>query len=101
MTKKPFVNALGALTYIALVTAVMSYIEQTQSHKPDTAFAPFIFLSLLTLSAAIMAFIFFYKPLQYLIEGKSREAVDLFIQTVLVFGVIAAVISILLFSGLF
>ncbi len=78
----------------------MNLITQTQGSKPDTAFAPMIFLSVFTLSAAIMASLFFYQPLQLFIEGKKKEALNLFVRTVGVFGIITAVALILLFSGL-
>jgi len=75
-------------------------VSQTQKNKPDTIFAPITFLSLLTLSVAVMAYLFFYQPLQIFIEGKKKTAVNLFVQTVGVFGTITAVFLFLLFSGL-
>ncbi len=100
MSKNPIINALGASGYIILVTAVMNFIMKTQGDKPDTAFAPVVFLSILTLSASVMAFLFFYQPLQLLIDGKKKEALELFIRTVGVFAVFTIVVLVLLFSGL-
>lgn len=98
MTKNPLINALGALTYITLITTVMNFISNTQSHKPDPAFAPVVFLSLLCFSVATMAFIFFYQPMQFLIDGKKKEALNLFLKTLGIFGAITLVISVVLFS---
>ena len=100
MSKNPIVNALSALGYIILVVSVMNFIMKTQGDKPDTAFAPVVFLSLLTLSVAMMAYLFFYQPLQLFIEGKKKEAVSLFIRTVGAFAALTTVALILLFSGL-
>lgn len=100
MTKNPFINALSASAYIVLIVNIMNFITQTHKNTPDTPFAPVIFLSLLTLSVVFMAYVFFYQPLQFLIEGKKKEAVNLLIQTVGVFAVFTAVALILLFSGL-
>ena len=100
MTKNPLINAVSASGYIILITSVMNYITRTQGDKPDTPFAPVIFLSLLTLSVAVMAYLFFYQPLQLLLEGKKKEAVTLFTQTIGVFAVITVLGLILLFSGL-
>ena len=100
MTKNPLYNALGAASYIAIVVAVLNYISQTQGNKPDTAFAPVIFISLLTLSVSVMAYVFFYQPLQYLIDGKKKEAVKLLTQTIGVFAGFTAVLLILLLSGI-
>lgn len=99
MSKNPIINALSAAAYIAIVASVMNFITHTQRNKPDTAFAPVVVLSMLTLSAAIMAYLFFYQPLQLLIEGKKKEAVNLFVQTIGVFAVFTAVVLTLLFSG--
>ena len=100
MSKNPIINALSAAGYIGLVVSVINLISLTHRNKPDTAFAPVVFLSLLTISVTVMDFLFFYQPLQLFIEGKKKEAVNLFVQTVGVFAAITAVVLILLFSGL-
>lgn len=99
MSKNPFINALSAAGYIGLVVSVFNLISQTQGDKPDTPFAPVVFLSLLTLSVTVMAVLFFYQPLQLFIEGKKKEAVNLFVKTVGVFAAFTVMILILLFSG--
>jgi uncharacterized membrane protein YidH (DUF202 family) len=99
MSKNPIVNAFGAAGYIGLVVLVINLISQTHRNKPDTAFAPLVFLSLLTLSVTVMAFLFFYQPLQLFIDGKKKEALNLFVKTVGVFAAFTIVVLILLFSG--
>lgn len=99
MTKNPIINALGASAYIFFGVVVMSFVSKPLQNKPDTFFAPIVFLSLLTLSVAVMAFIFFYQPLQYLIEGKKKEAFGLLAKTIGVFAVITAVALVLLSLG--
>ncbi len=100
MTKNPIINALGASGYIVLVVSIINFITRTHSDKPDTAFAPVLFLSLLTLSVTMMAFIFFYQPFLLFIDGKKKAAVNLFIQTVAVFAGLTAVVLVLLLAGL-
>jgi len=100
MTKNPFVNALSASAYIILGVTIMTFVTQPLRNKPDTFFAPIVFLSLLTLSVAVMAFLFFYQPLMLFIEGKKKEAVSLFVKTVGIFAAITLVALILLFTGL-
>ncbi len=100
MSKNPIVNALSASGYIAIIVAVFTFISHTQRNKPDTILAPAIIMSLLTLSATVMAYIFFYQPLQLFMDGKKKQATDLFIQTVGVFAAFTAVVLALLFSGL-
>jgi len=100
MSKNPIINALSASFYIVLVVSVMTFGTQSLKNKPDTFAAPIIFLSVLTLSVAVMAYLFFYQPLLLFIGGKKKNAVSLFIKTVGVFGIITLIVLILLFSGL-
>lgn len=100
MSKNPIINALSASTYILLIVTIMSFITQTQKDKADTILAPITALSLFTLSAAVMAYLFFYQPLQLFMDGKKKEAANLFVRTVGVFAAFTAVVLILLFSGL-
>lgn len=100
MTKNPIVNALSASGYIVIVVTIMTYLSQNLKNKPDTFFAPIALLSLLTLSAAVMAFLFFYQPLQLFIEGKKKDAVNLFVKTLGTFAALTVVALILLLSGL-
>lgn len=100
MTKNPLINALSASGYIVLVVGVLNLLSLTQGNKPDTPFAPFIFLSLLTLSVSFMAFVFFYQPLQYLVDGKKREAVKLLAQTIGIFAAITGVGLVLVFTSI-
>jgi hypothetical protein len=100
MTKNPIINALSASAYITLVVGVINFITRTLGSKPDSAIAPIVFLSLLTLSVSIMASVFFYQPLLLIIDGKKKEAISLIVQTVAVFGLITVVALLLLFSGI-
>lgn len=100
MSKNPIINALSASAYIILVVAVMAFITHPLKNKPDTFFAPITFLSVLTLSVAVMGYLFFYQPLQLFIEGKKKEAVNLFVRTVGFFAVFTVVVLILLSSGM-
>ena len=100
MSKNPLINALGASAYIFLIVSVMTFVTQPLRNKPDTFFAPITALFVLTLSVAVMAFLFFYQPLLLLIDGKKKEAVGLFVKTVGIFAVITTIVLILLFSGL-
>ena len=99
MTKNPFLNALSASAYIVAVVAVMTFVTQPLRNKPDPFFAPVTFISVLTLSVAVMAYLFFYQPLMLFIDGKKKQAVDLFMKTTLIFGGITILTLGILFSG--
>lgn len=98
MTKNPFINALAAALYIIIIASVMFYGTSDQS-GPDSVFAPIAFMSLFTLSAAMMGYLFFYQPLQLYLDGKKKKAVNLFLQTLAVFALITATILTVLFSS--
>lgn len=100
MSKNPLINALAASAYIVLVVTVMTFGTQPLRNKPDTFLAPITMLFVLTLSVAVMAFLFFYQPLLLFIEGKKKAAVDLFAKTVGIFAAITLIVLTLLFSGL-
>ncbi len=100
MVKNPFINAICASVYIVLVVSVMTFITQPLKNKPDTFFAPITVLFVLTLSVAVMAYLFFYQPLMLFIEGKKKEAVNFFVKTVGIFAIITIIVLLLLFSGL-
>ena len=100
MTKNPLINAISALAYIILVVLVMTFVTQPLSNKPDTFFAPVTFLTVLTLSVTVMAYLFFYQPVLLFIEGKKKEAVNLFAKTVGIFAVFTVLVLVLLSIGL-
>ena len=97
MTKNPFINAVSASAYIIIVALVMNYAERFASH-PDTILAPIAFLSLFTLSAAMMGYLFLYQPAQLFLEGDKKGGAALFVKTLAIFAVLTAVA---LFSALY
>lgn len=99
MSTNPLLNALGASGYIVLVAAVFTFISQTQRNQSDTFLSPIIFMSLLTLSAAVMAFLFFYQPVQLLISGKKQQALDVCVKTIAIFAGLTLLALILLLVG--
>ena len=101
MTKNPILNALGASVYIILVVAVMTFVTGPMKNKPDTFFAPIMMLFVLTLSVAVMAYLFFYQPFILYFDNKKKEALDLFLKTILIFGVITLIfLAVLYFEAM-
>lgn len=98
MSKNPIINAFAASLYIVAIAWVMAW-GTSVSRGPDTFLAPAAVISLFTLSAAVMGYVFCYTPLMLYFDGKKKHAVQLFLQTVTVFGVLTAVALGLLFSG--
>lgn len=96
MKNKPWLNAFGASSYIALLVWIMTGIESTAKHHRNEYFLPVIFISMFTLSAAVMGGLFLLQPILLYLEGKKKPAVRMFVQTVLYFAGITGI----LFAGL-
>ena len=99
MSKNPFVNGVAASAYIMLVAWVMTVVSK-MAPVPNTFLAPVAFLSMFTLSAAIMAYIFCYQPIQLYFDGKKKLAINLFMQTIAVFAGITLIIFVVMLSGI-
>lgn len=98
MTKKPIINAGLALMYIVLVVTIMSVVSEPNT--PDLEFVtPIAALSLFTLSAAVMGYLFVAEPLKMYIDGKKNEGMQLFLQTVGVFAVITVLVFLIMLLG--
>lgn len=98
MSKNPFINALSASAYILIVVSVMNFLSKTLGSKPDSVFAPVLFLSMLTLSVSVMAYLFLYQPIQFLIDGKKKDALHLFVRTVGTFAFFTIILLALLLT---
>lgn len=98
MTKNPFLNALAAIAYIIVVASAMFY-GSNSAPAEDSVFAPITIISLFTLSAAVMGYIFLAQPVQLYLDDKKKEAVTLFTQTVGVFAGLTVLVLALFFSG--
>jgi hypothetical protein len=95
MTRNPLINALSATVYIVIISSLMFY-GLRNSRPDDTIIAPILALSLFTLSAAVMTYVFGYQPFLLFVENKKKEAVDLFLRTVGIFGAITFIVLLIL-----
>lgn len=99
MSKNPFLNAGAATLYIIIVATVMNTASRyAPKDTPDTVMAPIAILSLFTLSAAVMGYLFVSEPLQMFLAGEKKKGVTLFLQTVAIFAVITLIVLFLAFS---
>ena len=97
MTKNPFLNAFLASSYIILVASIMFIGAQHKIGQNASILVPITFISLFTLSAATMGYIFLYQPIMFYLEGKKKEAIDLFLKTLGTFAAITILALTLLF----
>lgn len=96
MRWNPLLNALAASTYICIVVLFLHFMESVRSNTPDTLLDGLGVISLFVFSASVMAFLFFYRPLLLLIDGKKREALTYFLTTLGAFGAITATVLVLM-----
>jgi len=101
MTKSPWYNASAATLYIVVIGLVMNWGTQHAPKGGDTLLAPIAVISLFTLSAAVMGYLFCYTPAMLYFDGKKKKAVNLFLQTVGVFAFYTAAAMGILFTGVF
>lgn len=97
MTKRPLLNALLAALYVSLIALFFTFAPLLPEPK-GTALVPLAMLSLLTLSAAIMAFLFFYQPVALLAKGEQSAAFKLLLQTLGCFAGITVIFFAILAS---
>ncbi|MFA7627988.1 MAG: hypothetical protein WCY37_01015 [Candidatus Dojkabacteria bacterium] len=99
MTKKPLYNALAAFLYIVSIVLLMNWAGNNDILE-TSLLMPIMMLSLFTLSAAVMAYLFLYQPLMLYLEGKKKDAVNLFIKTLLIFAILPLSIFLLYFFNI-
>ncbi len=92
--KNPYANAACAEIYIVVISSIMNRVGKPDT--PDNFFTPIAALSLLVLSAAIMAYLFLGQPIQMYLDGAKKQAVTFFIRTVATFAAITAIALIIL-----
>lgn len=81
--KNPYISALAATSYIGgLILSLFGAFEYLDKGGDVEILAPLIMLSLLVLSVSVMAFLFFYQPLMFIIDRKHAEAVGYFARVV-------------------
>ena len=96
MNHSPLFYAGGAVAYIATIASFMFYAPRWASGE-DTVVVPIAMLSLLVLSAAVMAFLFLSRPIMLYLDGQKNEAVRFFGKTVAIFAVITITFFIVIF----
>lgn len=98
MHLKPFHHALLAELYIGLIVFVLFYGVRIfgEPAKSTEPFLPVAFLSLFVISAAVMGYLFCYKPLALYLDGEKKAAPRFFLETVGYF----ALMTFLVFAGI-
>jgi len=98
--KHAAVSAAATALYVALIAMFLFYVPKALGEKEDTVLVPIVMLLIFVFSAAVTGFLLLGKPVLWYLEGKKREAITLFAQTlVFFFGITAAaLLALLLFA---
>ncbi len=96
--KKPFLHALGAAAYIAIIVFVMQGLSLLLKSQNGTFVIPMAVLGMFVLSASIMGFLFLSEPIALLLENKKKEAVVFFSKTVACFAGFVLFFGVLVFA---
>lgn len=94
---RSFAHAVMAYAYICGIAAFFNLgVEKMFKNVPEF-FAPIIILSLLVLSAAIMAILVFGKPVLLYLDNQKKEALTMLFYTLSCLAIIfVATVSVLL-----
>ncbi len=100
MSKNPIVNSFAASAYIVLLVLMMN-LGGKMAEDGNSLIAPIAAISLFTLSAAVMGYLFCFQPIQLYLDGKKKQGIKLFLNTVEIFGGITVLILLLTFFRVF
>ncbi len=78
--KNPYLSAAAASAYIGMIVLLITAFGRFDLPE-QLVIIPVMMLSLLTLSVALMALLFFYRPLALFLDGKRAEALAHFART--------------------
>ena len=87
MTTNPFYNASLAIIYIVVLVSGAILGPRLLGGPEESIIYPMLGLAVFTLSAAVMAYLFFYQPVIMFLDGQREKGVKLFLQTIGVFAV--------------
>jgi hypothetical protein len=96
LATRSFLNALGTVAYITVVTQIIHHTEQFFSDVNQTL-APIAFLMLFVVSAAITGGLVLGKPALMYFNNQKMEAVKMFVYTI---GWLALGVAIVLAASL-
>jgi amino acid permease len=100
MKPNPYLHATFATLYIVGIVLIMNLLMSVTEDAEDSIIVPMTVLSLLTLSVALMGYLFAYEPLRLHIDGKRAEAVTFFLTTVGTFALfVLAFVVVAIFSA--
>jgi len=100
MKKNPFLNAVIATAYIIGIVNVVNFTTHMgEDGAGNSVLMPMAMISLFTLSAAVMGYLFLYGPIELYIAGQKKEAVQFFLKTVFTFAITTSILFVFLWNS--
>lgn len=91
------VNVVLTVAYVFLVALFLNSAETIFSNLGKTILIPIVMLLLFIFSASICGFLMLGRPILWYLEGKKREAVELFIYSLgMLFLILIAVFIVMI-----
>ncbi len=94
LSHNPYINSLFAEAYIITVATVIHTIGKQNTR--DTFLDSIAALSLVTLSAAVMGYLFFGKPIMLYLDGEKQSAFTFLGKTIFGFAIITTTLIVLI-----
>lgn len=89
--KKSYLNAVYAIIYIIGIVAIMS----SKIIQGNSVVTEILILALLVLSVATMGYLFVGNPVLIYLDGKKKEAIKYFFETITSFGIMTIILLLL------
>jgi len=96
IAKYAFLNSFAVILYIVAVVNFLFYVPKYLG-VDESIFIPILMLMLFVFSAALTSALVLGRPLLWFFEGKKREAIFLFVSTLLSFFVMIVVTFLIFF----
>lgn len=96
--KNPYLSAAAASAYIGMIVLLITTFGELDLPEPSLLI-PIMMLSLLTLSVALMGFLFFHQPLALFLDGKRAEALAYFARALGTFALLTALVVLAYVAG--
>lgn len=82
------------MTYIVVLVGSAIMAPRLLGGPEESILYPMLGLAVLVLSAATMAYLFFYQPVVFLLDGKREQALGHFFRTMITFAVATAALMV-------
>jgi len=95
--KYSIIDSLSTAVYIALVVLVLYSLNHSSTGIKQTILIPILMLTLFVFSAALTGSLVLGRPILWYLDGKKKEAVNLFVYTLWILLLIILFLLVIIF----